>query len=103
MLHVLTQLFAVDILYESMKIYLLHSLLFQISFGVFAIYLKACGFLMCVVTVIFYIFYVATQIGTNIWLSEWSNDQPEPDGTQDTELRDLRLGVYGGLGGGQGS
>ena len=75
---------------------------FQISFGVFAIYLKSCGVLMSVVTIVFYIIYVATQVGTNIWLSEWSNDQPEPDGTQDTALRDLRLGVYGGLGGGQG-
>ena len=58
---------------------------------------------MCVVSIIFYIVYVATQIATNIWLSEWSNDQPEPDGTQDIALRDLRLGVYGGLGAGQGN
>ena len=75
---------------------------FQISFGVFAVYLKSCGVLMSVVTIVFYIIYVATQVGTNIWLSEWSNDQPEPDGTQDTTLRNLRLGVYGGFGGGQG-
>ena len=58
---------------------------------------------MSMITVVFYIIYVATQVGTNIWLSEWSNDKPEPDGTQDTALRDLRLGVYGALGGGQGN
>ena len=58
---------------------------------------------MCLISIIFYVFYVATQIATNIWLSEWSNDQPEPDGTQDTGLRDLRLGVYGGLGAAQGT
>ena len=28
----------------------------------------------------------------------WSNDKPGPNGTVDSSLRDLRLGVYGGLG-----
>ena len=41
-------------------------------------------------------FFIAAQCCTNIWLSEWSQDQPV-NGTQDTELTNLRLGVYGGL------
>eukprot|EP00914_Ancora_sagittata_P000414 GHVO01001132.1.p1 GENE.GHVO01001132.1~~GHVO01001132.1.p1 ORF type:complete len:558 (+),score=36.54 GHVO01001132.1:161-1834(+) len=45
-----------------------------------------------------YFIYLATQTGSNIWLSVWSNDPPSVNGTQDTKLRDLRLGVYGGLG-----
>lgn len=40
--------------------------------------------------------FIAALCSTNIWLSFWSNDKPI-NGTQDTKLTDLRLGVYGGL------
>ena len=53
---------------------------------------------MAVGTFLFYCVFVASQCFTNIWLSWWSTDPPPVNGTQDTELRDLRLGVYGGLG-----
>ena len=44
------------------------------------------------------------QIFTNIWLSDWSNDNPyNANGTYDRELADYRLGVYGGLGAAQGT
>ena len=43
------------------------------------------------------------KIFTNIWLSDWSNDNPyDANGTYDRELADYRLGVYGGLGAAQG-
>ncbi len=74
----------------------------QIRFGVFVIYLKACSIFMTLLTLVFFVLYMASQAATNIWLSAWSNDQPLPDGSQDIALRDLRLGVYGALGGGQG-
>ena len=56
-----------------------------------------------VLTFLFYIIYVVAEIVTNIWLSEWSDDEPEPDGTQDIAMRNLRLGVFGVLGAGQGN
>jgi len=43
--------------------------------------------------------YLASQVGTNVWLSLWSNDPPPYNSSmEDIGLRDLRLGVYGGLG-----
>lgn len=51
--------------------------------------------------VIFYIFANAASVGSNIWLSEWSNDEVI-NGTQDIPLRNMRLGVYAALGFGQG-
>lgn len=43
------------------------------------------------------------SIGSNIWLSKWSNDnETVVNGTVDTGKRDMYLGVYGALGIGQG-
>lgn len=43
------------------------------------------------------------SIGSNIWLSDWSNDNTiYVNGTQDAGKRDMYLGVYGALGIGQG-
>ena len=44
--------------------------------------------------------FVASQVGTNIWLSMWTQDVII-NGTQNRALTDLRLGVYGGLGAAQ--
>ena len=38
-------------------------------------------------------------MGANIWLSKWSSANYS---AEDTATRDLYLGVYGGLGAGQG-
>ncbi len=44
------------------------------------------------------------QILTNIWLSDWSNDDPyDENGVYDRGQADYRLGVYGGLGALQGT
>ena len=72
------------------------------SLQVFRAWLASCGALPVTCTLLFYVLYIASQIATNIWLSAWSSDVPLPDGTQDTDQRNLRLGVYGGLGGVQG-
>ena len=56
-----------------------------------------------VLTFLFYIIYVAAEIVTNIWLSEWSDDEPKTNGGQDIALRNLRLGVFAILGAGQGN
>jgi hypothetical protein len=72
---------------------------FQVKLAVFMSYVRSCRFLPVVSTILSYIVYLGSQIGTNVWLSIWSTDPP-PFNTslQDTGLRDLRLGIYGGLG-----
>ena len=69
---------------------------------VFKSYFMSCGILYVSVGLAFYLVYLAAQTFTNIWLSEWSNDPPSANGSQDLGLRDLRLGVYGAMGGVQG-
>lgn len=51
-----------------------------------------------VVALVIYILSSVFTIGTNLWLSEWSNDSMNPASANDTHLRDVRLGVYAGLG-----
>ncbi len=46
---------------------------------------------------------MSSEVASNIWLSEWTNDPVSSNGTQDIPLRDLRLRVYGALGGAQGN
>ncbi|XP_060071681.1 multidrug resistance-associated protein 1-like [Ylistrum balloti] len=71
----------------------------RVKLSVFLSYLKSVGpFLSCII-IMFYIMYNITSVYSNIWLSEWSNDEAEAvNGTIDTAQRDLRLGVYGALG-----
>ena len=75
----------------------------QVSLKVFRAWLASCGAAPVTFTLLFYLLYIVSQIATNIWLSAWSSDVPLPDGSQDVEQRNLRLGVYGGLGGVQGT
>ena len=53
-------------------------------------------------TILFNMVFQGFSIGSNVWLSVWSNDQSIGNNTQDTSKRDLYLGVYGALGAGQG-
>ncbi|CAL1297856.1 unnamed protein product [Larinioides sclopetarius] len=46
--------------------------------------------------------YKCFEIGSNVWLSQWSSDEPLPDGSQNVPLRNMRMGIYGLLGLGQG-
>ena len=68
----------------------------------FGSYLKACGLIFTITTLVSYLWYLVAQTAANIWLSEWSNDQYALNDTHDIKLRNLRLAVYGGLGGAQG-
>ena len=43
------------------------------------------------------LFFVLSQMATNIWLSSWSND-PVVNGTRDREHEYMRLGTYAGFG-----
>jgi ABC-type multidrug transport system fused ATPase/permease subunit len=72
----------------------------QVRLSDFLSYFRAYGACLFFTTLAWYLIYLAAQTGSNIWLSMWSSDPPpEGNATQDTSLRDLRLGVYGALGG----
>ena len=64
-------------------------------------YIRAGGIALCVLSLLFHAFFIAAQVGTNVWLSEWSSDGPV-NGTWPRDRTDMRLGVYGGLGLAQG-
>ena len=49
--------------------------------------------------ILFFLCLAGSNVGTNIWLSEWSNDSTR---NNSASLLDLRLGVYVGLGASQG-
>lgn len=74
--------------------------------SVFLAYVKSVGVLLSILTTMFYILYNAANLYSNIWLSEWSNDATKyqmssndsNETTVDTDMRNLRLGVYGALG-----
>ena len=42
-----------------------------------------------------------TKVGTNIWLSKWSDDPVEEDLDEAQEQTNIRLGVYAAFGAGQ--
>ncbi|XP_078610231.1 multidrug resistance-associated protein 1-like isoform X2 [Branchiostoma floridae x Branchiostoma japonicum] len=69
----------------------------RVKSSVFVEYLRSVGITLSVIVCLLYCAQNAASIYSNIWLSEWSNDQPI-NGTQDVAKRDLRLGVYGALG-----
>lgn len=63
--------------------------------------MKSYGLWNCFWTVVFYAFQAGFSLGSSLWLSAWSNDSLDPEAALDTDLRDLRLGIYGSLGGGE--
>lgn len=74
----------------------------QVKWRVYFAYFGAIGVVWLVPIALMNVASSAFSLGSNLWLTAWSNDPPLPDGTQDLGKRDLRLGVYGGLGLGQG-
>uniref|UniRef100_F6PGX9 Uncharacterized protein n=1 Tax=Ciona intestinalis TaxID=7719 RepID=F6PGX9_CIOIN len=68
----------------------------SVKLSVFISYMNSIGFFLCFLICAFFILQNGAQIYSNIWLSEWSNDPLNPDGTQNGT--EIRLAVYGGLG-----
>ena len=60
------------------------------------------GISYSIVTLVFCVWYMSAQVAANLWLSAWTNDSTALNGTQDIQLRDFRLMVYGALAGLQG-
>uniref|UniRef100_A0A131YTN7 ATP-binding cassette, subfamily C (CFTR/MRP), member 1 n=1 Tax=Rhipicephalus appendiculatus TaxID=34631 RepID=A0A131YTN7_RHIAP len=74
----------------------------RVKWRVYFTYFGAIGVAWMVPIVFMNVASQAFSIGSNLWLTAWSNDPPMPDGSQDLDKRDLRLGIYGALGLAQG-
>ena len=72
----------------------------QVKPRIFLAYMKAIGPVVSICIVLFYIAGHACSVSANFWLSAWSNDAD--NATVSMAQRDMRLGVYGGLGLAQG-
>lgn len=70
----------------------------QVKMTVYGYYMRAIGSGLTALTILFYVGSQTCTVLSNIWLSKWSEDV---NSTQPA-VRDLYLGVYGGLGIGQG-
>lgn len=64
------------------------------GFGVYVRYFKSIGSLFCAVIIIGGIANQASSVYSSMWLSDWSADV----NNSVPHIRDMYLGVYGGLG-----
>ncbi|XP_017108724.1 multidrug resistance-associated protein 1 isoform X6 [Drosophila bipectinata] len=69
-----------------------------VDFAVYKHYIKSVGVFLSVATLVLNFVFQAFQIGSNLWLTKWANDE---NVSNDTSLRDMYLGVYGAFGFGQ--
>ncbi|XP_033149992.1 LOW QUALITY PROTEIN: multidrug resistance-associated protein 1 [Drosophila busckii] len=69
-----------------------------VDFAVYKHYIKSVGIFLSVATLVLNFVFQAFQIGSNLWLTKWSNDDTVAN---DTSRRDMYLGVYGAFGFGQ--
>ncbi|XP_017473671.1 PREDICTED: multidrug resistance-associated protein 1 isoform X4 [Rhagoletis zephyria] len=69
-----------------------------VQLAVYKHYIKSVGIFLSLATLILNFVYQAFSIGSNLWLTQWSNDKRVEN---DTSLRDMYLGVYGAFGFGQ--
>lgn len=65
---------------------------------VYKYYFKSIGVMIAISAVILNITYQSFEVGSNLWLSKWSNDKST---TNDTGARNVYLGVYAAFGLGQ--
>ncbi|CAK8684757.1 unnamed protein product [Clavelina lepadiformis] len=68
----------------------------NIKLSVLFSYMKAVGYFTCIIIVLAYMLSNAASVSTSIWLSAWSNDPINEDGSQNKTS--YRLTVYGLLG-----
>ncbi|KAL5281122.1 ABCC2.2 family protein [Megaselia abdita] len=69
-----------------------------VKWEVYKHYIKSIGIKLVAATIILNFAFQAFQIGSNLWLTKWSNDR---EVANNTGKRDMYLGVYGALGFGQ--
>jgi len=69
----------------------------QVKLSVLKAYVKSATALYPCILLVSIVGFVAAQVSTNIWLSQWTR-QPVYNGTTDRHTTDVYLGVYGALG-----
>ncbi|KAH0623848.1 hypothetical protein JD844_007017 [Phrynosoma platyrhinos] len=75
----------------------------KVKFIMYMRYLRAVGCSLSTWIIIAYVAQAAFNVGSSLWLSEWTNDAVKYQNmTYPTAERDRRIGVYGALGIGQG-
>lgn len=71
--------------------------------SVYLQYLRAMGWTYSILALVFYVLQLASTIGQNVWLSDWTNDAEKyGNTTYPIGQRDTRIGVFGALGVAQG-
>lgn len=70
----------------------------SVKLDVYKKYIQTIGVVLSLGIFLSFLASNASQVGSSLWLSQWSNDALDPNKINDTALRDLRLGVYAGLG-----
>jgi ATP-binding cassette subfamily C (CFTR/MRP) protein 1 len=76
----------------------------SVKWKVYSHYLVSIGLFLSVATIVMNAIFQAFSIGSNVWLSVWSDDNmTTPNNTIDKSRQDMYLGVYGALGIGQAS
>ena len=73
----------------------------SVKLSVYLDYLKKVGIWSLIAVLMSDVCLSALSFGSSLWLSEWSDDSLDPSTRFDESLRNLRLGIYGALGGGQ--
>ncbi|XP_074602377.1 multidrug resistance-associated protein 1-like [Brevipalpus obovatus] len=70
----------------------------SVKIKVYMEYFRALGLLSCFMALI--IFFSSSSLGllSNLWLTAWSDDALDPTSFNNTDKRNIRLGVYSGLG-----
>ncbi|XP_053980762.1 multidrug resistance-associated protein 1 isoform X1 [Hylaeus volcanicus] len=77
----------------------------SVKWQVYSHYFKSIGWFLSITTIIMNAVYQGFSIGSNAWLGLWSDDNLTDysnNNTFDRAKQDMYLGVYGGLGLGQG-
>ncbi|XP_043188281.1 multidrug resistance-associated protein 1-like isoform X3 [Amphibalanus amphitrite] len=70
----------------------------KVQLAVYWYYMKSVGVFLTMLTFMLYVAAQACSVGSNIWLSNWTEDVEH---FNDTHTRNVYLGVYGALGFGQ--
>lgn len=71
----------------------------SVKWDVYKHYLKSVGVSLTILTIVLNIIYQGFSVGSSMWLSKWTNDK---NAFNDTNTRDMYLGVYAAFGLGQG-
>ncbi|XP_058792375.1 multidrug resistance-associated protein 1 isoform X6 [Phymastichus coffea] len=74
----------------------------SVKWKVYSHYLKSIGWFLALSTIIMNAVFQSFSIGSNMWLSEWSDDKSlHNKSTYDPSKQKIYLGIYGALGLGQ--